>query len=110
MSLYRKRPGDRFVDGEFADIGGGTRTISSFLGKYVLLDFWAHWCGPCLRSIPELKAIREEFGDRLDVVSLSEDPAERWKQASAEHGIVWANLNYSGNVAFKLTYGVSGIS
>ena len=105
----RVKPGDRFVDGEFADIGGGTRTISSFLGKYVLLDFWAHWCGPCLRSIPELKAIREEFGDRLDVVSLSEDPAERWKQASAEHGIVWANLNYSGNVAFKLTYGVSGI-
>ena len=105
----RVKPGDRFVDGEFADIGGGTRTISSFLGKYVLLDFWAHWCGPCLRSIPELKAIHEEFGDRLDIVSLSEDPEERWKQASAEHGIAWANLNYSGNVAFKLTYGVSGI-
>ncbi len=45
-------------------------------GKFLLIDFWATWCAPCRRSIPELNALHAKFGDRLVVVGLS-DEAER---------------------------------
>jgi cytochrome c biogenesis protein CcmG/thiol:disulfide interchange protein DsbE len=45
-------------------------------GKFVLLDFWATWCAPCRRSIPELNALANKFKDRLVVVGLTDEPEE----------------------------------
>jgi cytochrome c biogenesis protein CcmG, thiol:disulfide interchange protein DsbE len=42
-------------------------------GKFLLLDFWATWCGPCRRSIPELNALYSRFKDRLVVIGLSSE-------------------------------------
>ena len=51
--------------------------MSDFRGKYVLLDFWATWCGPCLGELPYLKQVQQKFGGRPDfvIVSLSLDKA-----------------------------------
>lgn len=105
----RVKVGDRFFDGEFRDLDGGTHRLSDYLGKYILLDFWAFWCGPCRMSMPELKSLAEQYGDSVNFISLSEDPDEQWREASEEHGISWNNFNYGGDLAFKLTYDVSGI-
>ena len=105
----RVKVGDRFFDGEFRDLDGGTHRLSDYLGKYILLDFWAFWCGPCRMSMPELKSLAEQYGDRVNFISLSEDPDEQWREASEEHGISWNNFNYGDDLAFKLTYDVSGI-
>jgi thiol-disulfide isomerase/thioredoxin len=43
-------------------------------GKFVLIDFWATWCPPCRRSIPELNSLQKEFGDRLAVIGVSDEP------------------------------------
>jgi cytochrome c biogenesis protein CcmG, thiol:disulfide interchange protein DsbE len=45
-------------------------------GKFVLLDFWATWCVPCRRSIPELNALANRFKDRLVVIGLTDEPEE----------------------------------
>lgn len=105
----RVKVGDRFFDGEFRDLDGRTHRLSDYLGKYILLDFWAFWCGPCRMSMPELKSLAEQYGDSVNFISLSEDPDEHWRKASEEHGISWNNFNYGDDIAFKLTYDVSGI-
>jgi cytochrome c biogenesis protein CcmG, thiol:disulfide interchange protein DsbE len=42
-------------------------------GKFILVDFWATWCGPCLEAIPELNQIQKEFGARVCVVGISDE-------------------------------------
>ncbi len=44
-------------------------------GKFVLVDFWATWCGPCRRSIPTLNTLASKFSDKLVVIGISEEPA-----------------------------------
>ncbi|NOX20392.1 MAG: TlpA family protein disulfide reductase [Nitrospirae bacterium] len=57
------------------DINGNTIDINNYKGKVVLLEFWATWCPPCRRSIPEMETLYEKFADRdfvLIAVSIDE--------------------------------------
>ena len=45
-------------------------------GKFVLVDFWATWCGPCRQSIPRLNKLHAKFKDRLVIIGLSDEPEE----------------------------------
>ena len=97
------------ADAELVDPDGETHRLSEYLGKYVLLDFWSFGCGPCLQSLPELKAVSESYRDRLTVISITSDPKNQWETASKEHGITWVNLNASDDPAVGDRYGVNGI-
>jgi thiol-disulfide isomerase/thioredoxin len=48
--------------------------------KYILIDFWATWCGPCRKVIPELNSFYKEFKDKLIVIGISSEPEEIIKQ------------------------------
>ena len=64
------RPAPRFV------VEKWLTAQPDYAGKFLLIDFWATWCGPCRRSIPELNALHAKFKDRLVVVGLSDESEE----------------------------------
>ncbi|SHF28838.1 Peroxiredoxin [Ruegeria intermedia] len=60
-------------DAEFLlEDDGGTATLADYRGKYVLLNFWATWCAPCRKEMPQIAELQEEFGgDRFEVLTLA---------------------------------------
>lgn len=52
-------------------------------GKWVLIDFWATWCGPCREAIPELNNIQKKFGDKLVVIGVSSETEEAVKKMAS---------------------------
>ena len=79
------------VSPKFTDLEnfkGGTTSLDDLKGKYVYVDVWATWCGPCKREIPFLKEIEKAYhGKNIEFVSISIDQAkdhEAWKQMVTE--------------------------
>jgi thiol-disulfide isomerase/thioredoxin len=56
------------------DFHGNTIALNKLHGRYVLLDFWASWCAPCMREMPEIKNIREKYSPKkLEIISIALD-------------------------------------
>lgn len=77
------------------DANGNPVTLSSFKGKYVLLDFWASWCGPCRMENPNVVQAYEQFRDKNFTVlgiSLDKDKAA-WLNAVKEDKMNWTQVS-----------------
>ena len=72
--------------GDYLNIYVGYNNLNSYRGKYLLVDFWASWCEPCLIEIPNIKLMAQMFRDDLDVVLVSLDKTSKeWWQATKKY-------------------------
>lgn len=55
----------------FTDLDGNDVRVSDFKGKFLIIDFWETWCGPCLQVFPSLEQLREEYPDNFEVLAVT---------------------------------------
>jgi thiol-disulfide isomerase/thioredoxin len=93
----------------FVDIDGKPMTLSAFRGKVVFLNFWATWCAPCRREMPDIDALQAKYGPAgLAVVALSADRKGPsvippfYEQTGVEHLAVYNDRSMKSNRAFRV--------
>ena len=107
--------GQKFTDFEMQTPEGKTVKLSDYVGKgkTVLVDFWASWCGPCRREMPNLVEAYAKYKNKnFEIVGVSLDQnGDSWKEAIDKLNITWpqmSDLKYWNNEGAKL-YAVSSI-
>lgn len=110
-NVFKTQAGAMFIDFSGVDDAGKAVKLSDYVGKgkYTLVDFWASWCGPCRREIPNIAKIYEEYKSKgLEVVGIAVwDKMEDHLSAMKELPITWPQI-VNKDEATQL-YGVNGI-
>lgn len=107
--------GAKFTDLELYDPGDAPVRLSEYAGKgkYVLLEFWASWCGPCKADIPHLKEVYKYYNpEGFEIIGISmDDKKEKWLEAIERFEIPWLQVSdlkaFDGDVS--RTYKIRGI-
>jgi peroxiredoxin len=93
MKLEADDESRQHVDFTLADLSGAQWTLRSLAGKVVLVNFWATWCPPCRKELPDLEALAERFGSRgLVVLAISDEEAGKVKPFVADHKLSYPVL------------------
>ena len=111
MAKLKGTPSPKFTN--YENYNGGTTSLDDLKGKFVYIDVWATWCGPCKVEIPYLKEVEKEFHDKnIAFVSISVDKLgayEAWKKMIAEKEMGGIQLFAGSDSKFAEDYQIDGI-
>jgi thiol-disulfide isomerase/thioredoxin len=92
---------------------GGTSSLADFKGKYVYIDVWATWCGPCKQQIPFLQSLEQKYQSKnIEFVSISIDQPtlkNAWKSMISDKNMGGVQLFAGADTSFAKAYQISGI-
>lgn len=114
-NISKLKPGSLAPAFNFENYKGGNTKLDDFKGKYVYIDVWATWCGPCIKEIPHLKKIEEEFSDAsIEFVSISIDESRfynGWRNMVKSKELTGTQLiaDNGWNSSFVIDYGIKGL-
>lgn len=104
--LDRSHAGQPGPDTAFQDADGDPTTLAALEGKPTLVNFWATWCAPCKAELPTLDGLAAAQGDKLQVVTIAEDDADKaaayLAQAKLAKLEAWADPKLAMTDALKI--------
>lgn len=88
---------------------GQNFNLNQLKGKYVVLDFWGTWCGPCMQGVPKMKEYYDKYKSEIEFVGIAcNDKESEWKKAIKTNQMIWINiLNDKSKNDIATLYGVS---
>jgi thiol-disulfide isomerase/thioredoxin len=102
-----------FLDFDVQTLNGTERKLSDFIGKskYLFIDFWASWCGPCIAQKPHIENIYNTYKSQgLDVLGVSLDRSEsEWKRSVQQHKVSWEMVRAIEDTEVWSAYKINGI-
>ncbi len=104
-------PGAEAPDFSRMTLKNGTFDLKDYRGKYVLLDFWGSWCGPCMQGIPDMKSYHNKYKDKIQFVSIAcQDDSSRWEQTITSDNLNWIQIfnDGTGKADLSKVYGIEG--
>jgi len=111
VNLDQQAPqlGYRAPDFTFDDLEGNPVSLSDFLGKPVLLNFWATWCPPCRKEIPDLQKFHQKYGDKIVLLGIDwGEDVEEVKKFLTRYGVTYTTL-MDKDGKFFVRYGLTGL-
>ena len=101
---------DFCIDGEMFDLNHRIYHLKDFRGKYVLIDFWSRFCGPCIAEFPVMADFYERHKDKLVMISLTTDDEKAWRECTHHSEITWLNLcDGKGMYGLAGSYGLQAL-
>ena len=104
-------PGVKYIDFEGEDSRGHALKLSQLMvkGKYTIIDFWASWCLYCIKELPELKRLRSELGEKVEIIGVAvRDIPNDTRAMVKKQEIGWPVLYNTGRLPYNI-YGFTGI-
>lgn len=113
-NVKKTQAGSKYLDFQGVNPTDTTQVLklSDFAGKdkYILLDFWASWCGPCRAAMPELKKLNEKYASKgLEIIGVVvSDELNNHLKAAQDLGVTWPQI-FDNKNALTTLYGIEGI-
>jgi thiol-disulfide isomerase/thioredoxin len=85
LSAEKTLKTQKMMNFKLQDLSGKTYELNKMLGKGpIIIDFWATWCEPCLKELPDLSKLQTKYEDKLTVIAISVDKARKLNQVKRE--------------------------